>query len=77
MKRWFITVLTLVLLLTAVCGVYAQAAEAQLTLAWQQGTYYDNVINTSLDSRKYTVIPLIEGDAIRFEFPTSNWGIYG
>ncbi len=77
MKRWFITVLTLVLLLTAACGVYAQAAEAQLTLAWQQGTYYDNVINTSLVSRKYTVIPLIEGDVIRFEFPTGNWGIYG
>ncbi len=77
MKRWFITVLTLTLLLTALCGVYAQAAEEAPTLTWQQGTYYDNAINASLVSRKYAVIPLTEGDVIRFVFPTGNWGIYG
>ena len=77
MKRWIITVLTLTLLLTALCGVYAQAAEEALTLTWRQGAYYDNAINTSLVSRKYAVIPLNEGDVIRFAFPTGSWGIYG
>jgi len=77
MKRWIITVLTLTLLFIAVCGVYAQATEDLVSLTWQQGTYYDNEINTSLTSRKYAVIPVSEGDVIRFEFPTGNWGIYG
>ena len=80
MKRAFLTVLAMVLVLgvfLALPKVNAQTSEELLTLTWSQGTYYDKEINPNLVSRKYTVVSCSEGEVIRFEFPSADWGVYG
>ena len=76
MKRLFCFLIPLALLLCLLPVAVSAAGDEELSLAWSQGTYYDNAVNPNLVSRKYTVIHVSEGDVVTFHYPSANWAIY-
>ena len=78
MKKLLLALLALVLVLSLIPAVAIPEVEAieNLSLTWNQGTYYDGKINPNLVSRKYAVIDCAKGDVITFTYPSDNWAIY-